>query len=70
MSVNIRYNFKGSGEYHTCFVTTEQFENLRSLPVIDECVILEYIEHLSTEEKELAEKMVEAIVEHNNSRTN
>jgi len=71
LSVNIRYNFKGSDEHLTCFVTLtlEQFENLRKLPIIDECVILEHIEHLSTEEQELAEKMLETIIDHNNSRS-
>ena len=69
MSVNIRYNFKGSDEHLTCFVTLEQFENLRKLPIIDECVILEHIEHLSNEEQELAEKMLETIIEHNNSKS-
>ena len=69
MSVNIRYNFRGSDEHLTCFVTLEQFENLRKLPIIDECIILEHIEHLSTEEHELAEKMLETIIDHNNSKS-
>jgi len=40
MNFKIKYNFSGDVEFHTCYVTYEQYQNFKNLPSIDTCTIL------------------------------
>jgi len=63
--LEIQYKFKGDINHYSCTIWYEQYRNLKKLPIIEECNIVNYAQNNTTSLQQSMEKALELVCENN-----